>query len=336
MSPTGQTLLLGAGTAALVGVVSLLLVGRLARRHAVVAALLAPVTVVVAVAAGVIVTARAMFLSHHDVDVVLVVLAGAVPVALAFGVLLARRVSELQQAADEAAAASERDAIVEQRRRELVSWLSHDLRTPLAGISAMAESLEDGVATDPPRYYRQIQAETQRLASMVDDLLSLSRLQSGELPLSREVVSVDQLIAQALVRAEPLAHASGVRLDNAGGRHLMVWGDERQLGRALSNLIDNAVRHTPSSGHVAVAATATPTDAVITVTDGCGGIPAADLPRVFEAGWRGTPGRGGQGSGLGLAVVSSVAQVHGGSASARNVDGGCEFTLRLPKAEDSS
>ena len=134
-------------------------------------------------------------------------------------------------------------------RRELVAWVSHDLRTPLAGLRAMAEALEDGVVTDWPtvsRYHTQIRTETDRLALMIDDLFELSRIHAGALRLSRQVVGLGDLIAEALTSAEPLARAKGVGCAARPYLVLPVEVDAAEVGRALLNLVVNAIRHTPA------------------------------------------------------------------------------------------
>lgn len=333
MGPTAQTVALAAGTAAVVGGLGAVTVVVTARRSVRAAAVVAPLVVVASVALGTWVTARAMFLSPHDFTVVLLVLAATVPVALVFGVLLARRVHVLDLRAAEEAAARRRDAELEASRREMVAWVSHDLRTPLAGIRAMAESLEDAVAADPARYHARIRAEADRMAVMVEDLLALARLQSGTLRLVREQVDLADLLSDTLAQAHPLAAERQVRL--AGGADAAVTArvDSREMSRALTNLVVNAVRHTPADGTVTVEARVDGRSAVVSVRDGCGGISDDDLARVFDPGWRGTHARtptSGEGAGLGLAIVRGVVEAHGGAVSVVNEAGGCRFELRLP------
>jgi len=332
VSPELQTVLLAAVTAAVVGAAGTLLVVATARRSVRAASVVTPLVAVASVAVGVLVSARAMFLSSHDLTAVLLVLAATVPVALAFGVVLARRVRALDRRAAEETAARARDREVEASRREMVAWVSHDLRSPLAGIRAMAESLEDGVVDDPARYHARIRVEADRMAAMVDDLLMLSRIQSGALRLSRDQVDVADLVSDALASVQPVADDAGVRLEGSADGQVTVDADVGQLSRALTNLVVNAVRHTPPDGTVAVAARRDRDSAVLTVQDRCGGIPDADLTRVFEPGWRGsqarTPGRAG--AGLGLAIVQGLVEAHGGSVGVANVPGGCRFEVRLP------
>jgi signal transduction histidine kinase len=333
MTVTGEAVLLSAGTAALVGAAGAVAVAALARKSPSWAAIVAPLVVVLSVAAGVYASGRAMFLSKQDSALVLWVLLAAVPVALLFGVLIARRVRAAEHAAAEHAAARQRDQQVEASRREMVAWVSHDLRTPLAGLRAMTEALEDGVATDPDRYYAQMRTEVDRLSGMVDDLAALSRLQSSTLQLALERVNLADLLSDTLASAAPLAARRGVRLDGAAEGAIPANVDAREVGRALTNLIVNAVRHTPTDGSVQVMAGADDREAVLTVTDACGGISEKDLQHVFEPGWRGTAARtpgAGEGAGLGLAIVRGVAEAHGGTVAVANADGGCRFEMRIP------
>ncbi|MBK8460046.1 MAG: HAMP domain-containing histidine kinase [Micropruina sp.] len=221
----------------------------------------------------------------------------------------------------------------------MVAWISHDLRTPLAGIRAMTEALEDGVVDDPADYHRRILAETERTAAMVDDLLSLTSLHAGTMTRRDDPVNLADLVSDTLATAGVTAQARGVLQTGSCSPGLVVRGDTSQLSRAVLNLVSNGLQHTPPTRTVTLAGRRDGPDAVLTVVDGCGGIPVEELERVFEAGWRGSTGRtpelgpgGKTGAGLGLAIVAAVASNHGGEASVTNVDGGCCFELRLPLA----
>ncbi len=333
MSPDLTAFALAGGTTAVVGAAGALVVGRLARRSVPAATVSAPLVVIVSMAAGVLVCARAMFLSEHDIGLVLIVLAATVPVALVVGVLLSRQVRAAdRRAAAEAAARAKAEAL-DASRREMVAWVSHDLRTPLAGIRAMAEALEDGVAADPPEYHRRIGRETDRLAGMVDDLLALTSLHAGTTRLELTVVSLADLVSDTIATIRPLAQRLGVAVDGSADGPVAVRGDARQLSRALVNLVDNAVRHTPGGGQVVVTASrdATLQRARLRVHDECGGIPPEDLAHL--TGWRGSAARSpgdGRGAGLGLAVVEGIAKAHGGRLSVVNDGLGCLATVELP------
>ncbi len=230
---------------------------------------------------------------------------------------------------------------MESSRRELVAWVSHDLRTPLAGLRAMAEALEDGVADSPDRYHKQIRIEVDRLAGMVDDLFEISRLQAGAPSSRTDRVSLDDLVSDCVAALEPVAGLQGVRLVGRSGSTADVVGNGAELNRALTNLLVNAIRHTAPDGTVEItlrstADSASPT-AEVTVRDECGGIADHDLARVFDVGYRGEqartpqPGLGG-GAGLGLAITRGIVTAHDGSVDVSNASGGCAFTVRLPLA----
>jgi signal transduction histidine kinase len=290
-----------------------------------VVAVVPAVTVAVAAVAGSVM----MFLSSAELGAILLVagiagLAG-VPVAL----VLARSEAAHQRAAADRG----RERALETSRRELVAWVSHDLRTPLAGIKAMAEAIEDGVAEDRAtvtRYCGRIRVEADRLAEMVGDLLELSRISAGALRLSAASVALDDLVRDAVASAEPMARAKGVRLSaRADGSPIVA--DSAELGRVLRNLLVNAIRHTPSDGTVEVTGAVEGTTAYVAVRDSCGGIPAQDLPRVFEVAYRGAAARPPDGgAGLGLAIARGIVHAHAGDIDVENVGNGCRFVVRLP------
>ncbi len=331
MSPDLQVVLTAAVSSGLVGLLGWVAVRWAGRRSVRLAAVLAAVTTVAAVTAGVIATSSRMFLSQHDLGVVLIVCAVAGVVAIVVGTTLGRQVQQLQAEAVRLTEQRDRDAVVEASRRDLVAWVSHDLRTPLAGLRAMAEALEDGVADDPGRYHRQMRLEVDRLSGLVDDLFELSRIQAGALSLVREQLLAADLVSDTIAAADPLARAGGVRLAGTASGPLPLSADSRELGRALSNLVVNAIRHTPADGAVRITADSDSGDVVLTVADGCGGIPESDLDHVFDVAWRGNAERNGRaGGGLGLAIVRGIAEAHGGGVAVRNISGGCRFELRIP------
>jgi len=232
----------------------------------------------------------------------------------------------------------ERERSLEQSRRELVAFMSHDLRTPLAGLRALAEGLEDGVIEDPGAAMRQMRRTVERMNALVDDLFELSRLNAGPArpPQTRGPLSLVELAYDVVGEAREHARRRDVELvlelpDNAD--RLAVQGSGDELARALSNLVGNAVRHTREHGQVLVSAQRAPDGrARLAVTDGCGGISDDDLSRVFDIGWRGEPERGTNdaGAGLGLAIARGVVESHAGSITVANVDGGCCFAVDLP------
>ena len=246
--------------------------------------------------------------------------------------------AELAATHERLAQARSRERALEASRRELVAWVSHDLRTPLAGLRAMAEALEDQVVVDPrevSQYHSQIRREVDRLTVMIDDLFELSRIHAGALRLSKRMVGLEDLVAEVVASAEPVARHKGVRLTGAAVRGMPVFVDSAEMGRALRNLVTNAIRHTPADGGVDVLAEVQGGLACVTVSDACGGIPPDDLPRVFDVAFRGesarTPGPQ-SGGGLGLSIARGIVEAHSGQIAVRNAGPGCQFLIRLPLA----
>jgi signal transduction histidine kinase len=244
--------------------------------------------------------------------------------------------AELTATHERLAQARSRERALEASRRELVAWVSHDLRTPLAGLRAMAEALEDQVVIDPrevSQYHSQIRREVDRLTLMIDDLFELSRIHAGALRLSKRMVGLEDLVAEVVASAEPVARHKGVRLTGAAVRGMPVFVDSAEMGRALRNLVTNAIRHTPADGGVDVLAEVQSGMACVSVSDACGGIPPGDLPRVFDVAFRGesarTPGPQ-EGAGLGLSIARGIVEAHSGQIAVRNAGPGCQFLIRLP------
>jgi signal transduction histidine kinase len=295
-------------------------------------------TVLVAVASaviGIFVAANRMFISTHDAGVLAAIVATAAAVGTLCALAVGRRVARVVEQHARAAADRDRERVLEASRRELVAWMSHDLRSPLAGIRAMAEALEDRVVTDGPTvtaYHRAIRDESGRLASMVDDLFELSRVHSGRLVLRRQQVTLADIVAQAVPAAAPLSIARGIRLVG-DAPDVTVDVDVREVTRVLVNLLTNAIRHTHDGGAVRILGGTTGTEAYLAVEDECGGIADTDLPRVFDVAFRGTPARtpaADEGAGLGLAIARGIVDAHDGSIDACNIEGGCRFTVRFP------
>ena len=241
-----------------------------------------------------------------------------------------------------AAEARERERRLEASRRELVAWVSHDLRTPLAGLRAMAEALEDGVVGDPAtvaEYHRRIRTETDRMARLVDDLFELSRINAGALRLvaGRRCRSA----TWSPTRSPPPRRwppPRGIRLVAADDR---LADGARRASRSCPGswptCCVNAIRYTPAGRHGARSTGGRDADGGwLAVTDTCGGIPEADLPRVFDVAFRGarpSPHRRratAAGGGLGLAIVRGLVEAHGGRVGVANIAGGCRFVVRLP------
>jgi signal transduction histidine kinase len=248
--------------------------------------------------------------------------------------------TELTTTHERLAQARSRERALEASRRELVAWVSHDLRTPLAGLRAMAEALEDEVVIDPrevSQYHSQIRREVDRLTLMIDDLFELSRIHAGALRLSKRMTGLEDLVAEVVASTDPVARAKGVRLTGAAVRGMPVYVDAAEMGRALRNLVTNAIRHTPADGGVDVLAEVQGGLACVTVSDACGGIPPDDLPRVFDVAFRGESARtpdpqAKQGGGLGLSIARGIVEAHSGQIAVRNAGPGCQFLIRMPLA----
>jgi signal transduction histidine kinase len=238
-------------------------------------------------------------------------------------------------------AARRQERSVENSRRELVAWVSHDLRTPLAGIRAMTEALEDNVVSTPhdrALYYERIRLEVDRLAAMVDDLFELSRIHANALNLTLERIDLADVVRDAVATAKPVAMARGLDIET-DLRATAVEVDPRAVSRVAGNLIGNAVRYSRTGSALHVSTEADDGAAVLRVRDECGGIAASDMDRLFDVAYRGsaarTPSPDG-GAGLGLAIAKGIVAAHGGTIGVENVDGGCEFTVRLPLADAAS
>jgi signal transduction histidine kinase len=321
---------------------------------------------------GAVVAARAMFVSTHDLKVLSVILVGAATVAVvgaqqvaddvdrasrtltdvtrrigdgatASAIVprgtpeeLARLALELEQMQARLAEARAREQRIQQSRRELIAWVSHDLRTPLAGVRAMAEALNDGVVEDPAtvsRYLRAIQAESERLAGLVDDLFELSRIESDALRLSPEPIALAELVGDTVLSAQAIAAQRGVLLREPSCDATDVAAvSVPEMNRVLRNLVDNAIRHTPAGGTVTVDVIGRPSAVEVVVSDECGGIADADLDRVFELAYRADPARTPTGGGgLGLAIAKGIVEAHQGCISVHNRDVGCAFVVQLPR-----
>lgn len=293
---------------------------------------------VVSVVIGVYTVGAMMFLSPHDLWVTLVVVASAGVVSLGMAAWLGRGLRVDAMWADEV---RDRERRMEGSRRELVAWVSHDLRTPLAGIRAMSEALADGVVSDAETvhaYHDRLRQEADRMAYLVDDLFELSRINAGALELTMERVNLAEVLSDALASASPLAAARGVQLRADPLELPPVNGSEAELGRVVRNLLINAIRFTRSDGTVRLDAGVDTDRTWFAVSDSCGGIPAADLPRVFDVAFRGETARsketetGAASGGLGLAIARGLVEAHSGSIGIINDGPGCRVTVSLPRA----
>ncbi|MCP2637632.1 HAMP domain-containing histidine kinase [Microbacterium sp. HD4P20] len=333
-------------------------------------------TGMLSVVSGMIAVAQAMFLSPHDLQVGMWVAGAATLASLGVAVILGRAFtrqsgqllrlteqlgegrpvsgttghgasSELSALEAELArtslrlqAAREEVEALEASRRELIAWISHDLRTPLAGLRAMAEALEDGMAEDPHRFHRQMRSQVDHLSDLVDDLFELSKIQSGRLVLSLESVSLYDLVSDAVAELHPLARARSISIRESPRPDLVVRGDARELSRVVGNLLMNAIEHSPPDSEIRVMTSLDDDDrAMLSVIDAGGGIPEDELSKVFLAGWRATVSRTPEqlwgrsaNAGLGLAIARGIVEAHDGEIDVRNEGDGCRFDVRLPVA----
>lgn len=355
-----------------VGIIGVLVLWKVRRRSLRISMIVAALVPMAAVSAAVLQNVQRMFISGHDSFVVLWALGFSAVLGVALSVLLGQWISrgsrtveqrlrtlgtpydvppadvvpvpaelaalteELESTRRRLSASRERERALESSRRELVAFMSHDLRTPLAGLRALSEGLEDGVVDDVPGALRQMRTTVDRMTGLVGDLFELSRLASAPAPRRRTSVSLRELVDDVAGETCEHARASGVSLSHRtpdDGDRLVVHGDPDELTRAVTNLVGNAIRHTAPGGEVRVTADRAGDGRIrLAVVDGCGGIPADELDRVFDVGWRGDAQRtpSDTGGGLGLAIARGVVESHAGQIAVQNVTGGCAFEIRLP------
>lgn len=225
-------------------------------------------------------------------------------------------------------------AQLEHARKAMVSDVAHELRTPLSNIRGWLEAAEDGVSALDPALVALLLKEALVLQHVVDDLQDLAVADAGSLRLTLERVNVVSALEQVQAAHEVRAAQAGVTLSVSADRTLTVRADALRLRQVLDNLVANALRYVPAGGAVAVGATSGDGEVVITVADTGSGIPAEDLPHVFDRFWRADKSRSRStgGSGLGLAIVRKLAEAHGGSVDVTSTTGvGTTFRVRLPE-----
>ncbi len=311
-----------------------------------------------------------MFFSGHDSALLVVLLLFGALVALGFGWVMARSVTRglagLASATTAVAAgdlgrrvelatgdeveevgrafnamgerladAQRREAAALRSQRSLIASASHDLRTPLTSLRATVEALREGVVEDGAetgRYLDVALSEIQHLGRLVDDLFELTQLHAGVLQARREVASLHDLVSDTIQALRLPSQEVGVVLEGEVAANVdPVWIDPYLMQRALTNLVENAIRHTPRGGTVRVVA-ARQGQVELRVHDGGEGIPEDELPHIFEAFFRGESSRTrdrGEGAGLGLSIARAVVEAHGGSISA-DPGPGAVFRIRFP------
>jgi signal transduction histidine kinase len=298
---------------------------------------------------------------HMGADVkILAVAAGSATAAVIAGLLLARSIArplrELGAAAASIAAGdlstrasavgsgelrtlatafNTMAASVEQlfdARRELVSWASHDLRTPLASLRALIEAAEDGLI-EPAEYLPTLREQAMTLTVLVDDLFELAQIDAGALTLELRSSDLAEIVSATLRVLGPEAATRRVSLDANISSGVTVVVAPEKIERVLANLIANALRHTPADGSVAVRSEMRAHEVCVHVEDTGTGFAAGTSARVFERFWRGDRARSGGGAGLGLAIAHGLVEAHGGQIWAENrPQGGARVSFSLPMA----
>ncbi|HEY0135520.1 MAG TPA: HAMP domain-containing sensor histidine kinase [Nannocystis sp.] len=221
------------------------------------------------------------------------------------------------------------------QRDQFLAMLGHELRNPLGAILFGIDVLEHGGPERATKCYATIRRQTRHLARLVDDLLDVSRVTSGKIVLKRGPVDLAELLRRCVETLEPRAQEQHQRLDlDVDGEPAVLAGDEVRLEQIFTNLIGNALKYTPASGHIAVRLRRVDAEAIVSVTDDGSGIAADTLPHVFDLFTQAKPtlDRAQGGLGIGLTLVRTLVQLHGGSveAASEGLGRGSEFTVRLP------
>ena len=318
---------------------------------------------------NVVVLAMQMFVDDHDATLIAVLLLYAIGAGVAAALVVARRASDaihsvegtarrlgsgdldartgsidagpelatlassLDEMADRLQQAQEREREADRMRSDLITTVSHDLRTPLAALRAMTEAIEDGVIDDPPtlrRYVAEMRRSVGQLGAMVDDLFELTQLEAGVIVSDHRRSPLGELVDEAMSSVELQARDKGVsvvsELNGAGDAMCSP-----RVVRVLQNLLVNAVRHTPADGAIRVEAELTPGRVVIAVEDTGEGIAPEDVSRIFDPFFRADPARSGPGAGLGLALAKRIVEALGGRISAGSgASAGARFAVELP------
>ena len=314
----------------------------------------------VAVTAAVVaVAALAMFIEPHDLTLVLVALVLGVGLGGVVAAAVARPLTEdlgaVSKAASRVAAGdlSARTGVVrddelgtatrafdkmvddlqasDDERRNLLTAIGHDLRTPLASMQAAVEALQDGIAHDPPAFLRGLGHDLDYLRRLVDDVFLLSRLDAGKLEVSPIALDLSELADEAVEAIGPIAMKRGVKLSVHSPGRLGVIGDPAALGRVFRNLLDNAVRHSPDLGEVRIELTGRPSRIRAMVTDQGVGFSDGVKKRVFDRFFRAddSRNRSSGGTGLGLAIARAIVEAHGGRIAIEDGPGG-RVAFELP------
>jgi signal transduction histidine kinase len=225
----------------------------------------------------------------------------------------------------------------QQTLRDFLANISHELKTPLTSIRGFSTAMVDGTIDDREgieRSARIISTESNRVLRLVEELLDLSRIESGQVPMRQEPLTIGELFEHVSDVFALRSEESGVRLELNARTNSKIRGDFDRLEQVLNNLLDNAFRHTPAGGVVRVGSREGPDGLVqVTVSDTGSGIPPEHLPHLFERFYRASSTAKGKGYGLGLAISREIVRAHGGEIWATSEPGrGTTFVFTLPTA----
>lgn len=221
----------------------------------------------------------------------------------------------------------------EETRKAMIADIAHELRTPLAVMQAKLEALEDGVLELSVDEIKRLQHQTHVLSRLVDDLRILSLAEAGQLALERRRVKLESLARGVTGNFNERANSKSIRLEFVSNGEMTLEADPDRITQVLSNLLDNAIQHTPVSGSVTVRLESDAKNARLSVCDTGSGLPPESIDRVFDRFYRAdaSRNRSSGGSGLGLAIVRALVELHGGKVKAENrAEGGAQFVVLLP------
>jgi two-component system phosphate regulon sensor histidine kinase PhoR len=226
---------------------------------------------------------------------------------------------------------------LERVRRDFVANISHELRTPLASVRLLIETLLNGAVAEPEtaaRMLNQMLGEVDSMTQLAQELLDLSLIESGQMPMQMTRANLHEIVEEQITHYEALAQQHSLTVEDHTPIGLMVEVDRKMIGRVLGNLIHNAIKFTPDRGRISIGAAAADDKITVDVADTGAGIPAEDLPRIFERFYKVDRARGKSGTGLGLAIARHVVEAHGGRIWAESVEGrGATFHFTLPTAK---
>jgi two-component system phosphate regulon sensor histidine kinase PhoR len=232
---------------------------------------------------------------------------------------------------------------LERVRRDFVANVSHELRTPLASVRLLIETLLSGALEEPDtttRMLNQMLGEVDSITQLAQELLDLSMIESGQMPMQMTRANLHEIVEEQIVHYEAMTQQKGLRVEDQVPIDLIAEVDQKMIGRVLGNLIHNAIKFTPDGGQISIGAVVADDKIIASVADTGVGIPAEDLPRIFERFYKVDRARGKSGTGLGLAIARHVVEAHGGRIWVENrvavTTGGetevfgARFTVRLP------